>query len=72
MECHWFGIARERFSSRSANLRIKQKTSAIGAYQSANPCRLAKGPAGGGFWTRNDWEQRDDSRQGTTVVNLPE
>jgi hypothetical protein len=31
-----------------------------------------KAVPGGGFWTRANGEQRDDSRQGTTVVNLPE
>jgi hypothetical protein len=72
MEVPRFRRSREQFRSRSANLRIKQKTGGIGEYQPANLCSSPEKRAGGGFWTRTKWEQRDDSRQGTTVVNLPE
>jgi hypothetical protein len=42
-----------------------------GEYHPANLCSLPERRAGGWFWTRANRERRDDSRQGTTVVNLP-
>jgi hypothetical protein len=65
MECHCFGVAREQFSSRSANFGIKQKPVGSVNINMQIFAVFRKGaPA--------NWEQRDDSRQGTTVVNLPE
>jgi hypothetical protein len=54
------------------SLRPRPVTSGTSECQHANPCTLPERRAGGWFWSRVTWEQGDDRRQGTTVVNWPE